>query len=121
MENGIAQTSPTPVRAPARSREQCQALHDTWQSSALTQGKFCDTQGVRYKTFQRWCRRFRKNRRRMQYTRLRAAVLPIGTGDVECTSKKLVTGRMKGCRDAVVPASWSSGAELWRAGAIGSI
>ncbi len=61
MENGIAQTSPTPVRTPARSREQWQALHDTWQSSALTQREFCDTQGVRYKTFRRWCRRFRKD------------------------------------------------------------
>ncbi len=61
MENGIAQTSPTPVRAPARSREQWQALHDTWQSSALTQREFCDTQGIRNKTFRRWCRRFRKD------------------------------------------------------------
>ena len=40
---------------------------------------------------------FRKNRRRMQYARLREAVLPIGTGDVECTNKLLVTRRMKGC------------------------
>ena len=40
---------------------------------------------------------FRRNRHRMQHATMRKFRLPVGTGDVECTSKNMVTGRMKGC------------------------
>ncbi len=61
MENGISQSPPTPQRAPVRSRDQWRDIYDTWQSSELTRRDFCDTQGLRYSTFRRWCQRFRKD------------------------------------------------------------
>ena len=61
MENGIAQASrPAGKRAPSRSRAEWQEIYNTWQSSGQTQREFCDTQGLRHRTFEKWSRRFRK-------------------------------------------------------------